>query len=273
MSVNAPALKQKLVRAATVLVPVILWLVLWFVVVRATKVPASVLPPPEAVIKTMFSKDFIASYAISAVPSTVEWAFGAWLLGTVTGLVSVFVALKIELLKPAFSFPLLTGRCLPSVLAIPLFAAVMGLGRESVFACAVFLTICYSVPALEESIRSVAGTRSALREALGLNAIDTFILILAPGIGRAVRAIGVQSLGIGIVVTVAGEMILSLEGTLGRRVADLMWLLRMTEVYALVAWLVVGSILANAAAGAIPKLLTLPAIRRVRGFSSKVITR
>jgi ABC-type nitrate/sulfonate/bicarbonate transport system permease component len=108
---------------------------------------------------------------------------------------------------------------------------------------------------LEESFRA-SGT---VAEALGLTSLSRFRFVVLPAVGRALGGIAVQSYGIGLVVTVAGEMLLSISGSAGYRIAELAWLIRMAELYATVCWLVIGSLLLALGVSRAPRLLVLPA--------------
>ncbi|MGE5648300.1 MAG: hypothetical protein ACM336_21180 [Acidobacteriota bacterium] len=247
--------------AVVVLVSLVGWLTVWEALVRSHVLVSSVLPSPSTIVKTMFEPRFHQDVGGSAIASTFGWTIGAWVLGTCIGLALVAIGLRLKFVSHSLAFVLLAGRTLPSVIAIPIFAAGMGIGRRTGFACAAFLCVCYCVPTLDESMKSVAASRRVLRDALGLGGWQAFWLVVFPGIGRAVRAIGVQSFGIALVVTVAGEMLLSIDRTVGAEVANLAWLVRMVEVYALVGWLILCSIAFNIATYLLPHILAFPAKR------------
>jgi ABC-type nitrate/sulfonate/bicarbonate transport system permease component len=270
--VTASVAKHEFRTGLILLAWLIGWLLAWEMLARSGVLISSVLPAPDAILRTMFSPNFFRATGGIAIAQTFSWTILAWLCGTSLGLFLVAIALRFEFLSQSLAFVFLAGRALPSVIAIPLFAAALGMGRTTGLVCAVFLCVCYSVPTLEESMRATVASKRVLREALGLDGWQAFWLVIMPGIGRAVRAIGVQSFGIALVVTVAGEMILSLENTVGDQVAKLAWLVRMVEVYALVGWLIVCSMALNVATYVLPHLFTLPARRIASRMANKLVS-
>jgi ABC-type nitrate/sulfonate/bicarbonate transport system permease component len=271
--VNRKSIGFDIRTALILLCSLVVWLSAWEIFVRGGVLMSSVLPAPDSVIATMFSSSFYRNTGRTAILATFSWTLLAWLSGTGLGLLLVAAALRLKFVTQSLAFVFLAGRSLPSVVAIPIFAAALGIGRSTGFLCAVFLCVCYSVPTLEESMSSTAASKRVLREALGLGGWQALWLVTMPGIGRAVRAIGVQSFGIALVVTVAGEMILSLENTVGDQVAKLAWLVRMVEVYALVGWLVICSMGLNVATYVLPHLFTYPAKRMALSMESKLESR
>lgn len=237
----------------------LLWLGIWEGLVFVGILKGAVLPAPHVILVKMVSGAFLNDFAADAISQTFAWTALAWMVGTLLAIVLVLVAISCPIIRVSLTVPLLAGRTLPSVVAVPLFAAVIGIGRGAGFLCALYLCICYSLPTLEDSMKTTMASRRVLREALGLKGWRSVLFITIPGIGRAVRATGIQSFGIALVVTVAAEMILPLRNTAGDKVADLAWLLRMVEVYALVGWLVICSMIFNVATHIVPHLCTVPA--------------
>jgi ABC-type nitrate/sulfonate/bicarbonate transport system permease component len=87
------------------------------------------------------------------------------------------------------------------------------------------------------------------------------LLIALPGVAQAWKAIALQSFGIALVVTVAAEMILSFSGSIGDEVAKMAWLLRMTDVYALVGWLFIWAVVVKYFVDQLPMVLEWPSRR------------
>jgi ABC-type nitrate/sulfonate/bicarbonate transport system permease component len=187
------------------------------------------------------------------------WALAAWVVGILATILIGSASQRSALAAAIFGIPLAIGRTLPSVIAVPLFAVVSGHDRWSTFTCASFLAACYSAPAFTASLAETLRLRSLASACLGLSPRQEFALVSLPGVGQSLQGISIQSFGIALVVTVAGEMILGLQGSAGERIAEWSWLLRMREVYALVVWLVVGTLVTEHLAALIPRLLRVPA--------------
>jgi NitT/TauT family transport system permease protein len=89
--VNAQAMAESLARRqrwATIIAVHVAAVVLWEVIVRATKVPAFVLPPPSAVIATLTK----ANYAwTSNTLVTAAEIFGGYLLAVGVGVAAALV--------------------------------------------------------------------------------------------------------------------------------------------------------------------------------------
>jgi ABC-type nitrate/sulfonate/bicarbonate transport system permease component len=230
---------------------------------------ATVLPPPIEVVIAM-AEQGRAVLLLAIRP--FAWALGAWLVGILATILTGTLSLRSPTAGAVFSVPLAIGRTLPSVIAVPLFAVVAGHDRWSTFACASFLATCYSAPAFNESLAETLRLRRLAAECLGLTPRQEFSLVSLPGVGQSLQGISIQSFGIALVVTIAGEMILGLQGSAGERIAEWSWLLRMREVYALVVWLVIGTLLTERIAGLIPRLLRVPArlhLQRLRSVIAR----
>ena len=235
------------------------WLGIWGVAVRLDLFGNSLLPGPCEVMRGMMSPRVVQVYVRQGLGQTFFWSTLAWAGG-------IFLTILLGHLlrdrtgpRRVVELALAAGRSLPSVIAVPLFAAAFGFGRVSASFCAMFLVVCYSAPVYVERVGSNLAEKEKLVECLGLNSMQRFLLIGLPGAGAALEAIAVQSFGIALVVTVAAEMILSFSNSVGNWVAELTWLLRMVEVYALVGYLVVGTLTVNLFASLLPRMLRLPA--------------
>ena len=234
-------------------------LVLWEALASSNSGGFSLLPRVEEIGRVMVSRSFLSGPGLRGVGRTVEWAISGWGGGLLVTLGAAGLCGRTPILRRSVDFVFIAGRSLPSVVAIPIFAASLGTGRQSTSVCTVFLVAAYSYPSfmatLEESFRA-SGT---VAEALGLTSLSRFRFVVLPAVGRALGGIAVQSYGIGLVVTVAGEMLLSISGSAGYRIAELAWLIRMAELYATVCWLVIGSLLLALGVSRAPRLLVLPA--------------
>jgi ABC-type nitrate/sulfonate/bicarbonate transport system permease component len=248
----------------------IFWLIFWEFLVRAGFIAGAMLPRPSLVLAIMLDREFIKNYILDGVLASFAWAGLAWGAGLVCTLLMVTVVYRWKIAREPFDLLFLVGRTLPSVIAMPIFAAAIGIGRGSSLVCASFLAISYSVPSFGESYYSFGRARTTVREALGLTGMSEFLLVSLPAVGSAFRAVAVQAFGIALVVTVAGEMIFSLSGTAGQRVSELSLLLRMREVYALVGWMILGSVALMVIAESLPGLFLLPSTWKVRRILEKL---
>jgi len=243
---------------------------LWHVSVREARFGPTLVPTPRLVFDQMFSTSFLRENVRIHLVNTFGWAIISWIGGMfLTALLSL-LSERIPLLRHPVVLITLGARTLPSVVAVPIFGALFGIERTSVFLCATFLVGSYSYPALDLAVRSSNETRRTLTEALGLRWWQSAVHIVLPGIGAVLQAISIQSFGIALVVTVAGEMILSIENTVGYEVAQLSWLQRMTEVYAFVGWFFLGSATVLFITLVSSRLLTLPARLTIRRWTQNL---
>jgi ABC-type nitrate/sulfonate/bicarbonate transport system permease component len=241
-------------RSVQFLFVVVFWIAAWQYTVLWLDL-STVLPPPTDVAVAMGEQ---GREVLLLAVRPVAWALGAWLLGIIATILAGTLSLRSSIAGAILSVPLAIGRTLPSVIAVPLFAVVAGHDRWSTFSCAAFLATSYSAPAFKESLAETHKLRRVAAECLGLTPRQEFALVSLPGVGQSLQGISIQSFGIALVVTIAGEMILGLQGSAGERIAEWSWLLRMREVYALVVWLVVGTLVTERLAGLIPRVLRIP---------------
>lgn len=241
----------------------------WALISHFSTYAQSLLPPPERVISRMFERDFASTYALIVIPNSLAWVLLAWALGfALTGFLSI-ASRSSPFIKSMLDLLFIGGRTLPSVIAVPLFAAILGLDRGSAICCSVFLVISYSHPAFEESLGTLAQTKSSIREAIGLSKFHEFVMVILPGVASAWKAISVQSLGIALVVSIAGEMILSFPNSVGDEVSDMIWLNRTVDLYSVICWLVISVGLIRWGVELIPGLFELPGRRLVRRIYSE----
>lgn len=228
---------------------------------RTRLVSPALLPPMDLVLVRMFRPDVLMKYAVSMVPLTFAWALGAWIIGLgATGLLAA-ACQKSPSLSAILGMAFVGGRVLPSVIAVPLFVTLFGSSRITAAICCCFLVMAYSHPTFEEGLRALARTREAIREVVTLSRGHELLLIALPGVAQAWKAIALQSFGIALVVTVAAEMILSFSGSIGDEVAKMAWLLRMTDVYALVGWLFIWAVVVKYFVDQLPMVLEWPSRR------------
>lgn len=261
--------RRRIAALLTLVIPVLAWLFFWEILVYSSLLKSSVLPTPTLTIKTMFARESLRIIAGPLV-RTFSWTLIALIVGIGLGFTFVIIGNRFQLLSNLLSPIFVAGRTLPSVIAIPIFATTFGIDRNTVSICSIFLCLSYSFPTLEQSVRSTLVARRTFRNTLGLTALQSFWVVLLPGMASAIRAIGVQSLGIALVVTLAGEMILSLENSLGRQVAEFAWLLQMAQVYAIVGWLLILSSVLNSVTYALPTLFSIPAKRLITNLEKKI---
>ena len=236
----------------------LLWMLFWALLSHSALVSSALLPSPERVIARMFDLQFILTYVFNSLPKTFFWVLGSWCTGLLlTAFLSVFAAIS-RTVSCGLDLVFVAGRALPSVVAIPLFAAVLGSDRMTVAACTTFMVICYSEASFRESISSINKMRNILKETLDISMIQEMLIIVLPGAAHAWRAIAVQSFGIALVVTVAGEMILSFYKTVGDEVSQKAWLLNMVDLYAMVGWLVIWALIIKRITSLLPYLLETP---------------
>jgi len=248
---------------------IITWLLVWAMLSYSGIVSSALLPPPDIVIARMFNSNFIIVYVLSSLLRTFAWVWSSWVIGLIFSALLAWLALHIRFVPSALEVLFVSGRALPSVIAIPLFAAVMGSGRFTVAACTVFLVICYSELSFQESLQALSRTRRAMEETFKFSKYQELLLIILPGLAHAWKAIAVQSFGIALVVTVAGEMILSFQNTVGYDVAQKAWLLNMIDLYAIVGWLIILSLLIKRATDFLPELFEFPGRYVVNDRSNK----
>jgi ABC-type nitrate/sulfonate/bicarbonate transport system permease component len=247
------------------------WIVLWAIASHSHFFSSELLPPPEIVIQKMFNSDFLSTYTFSSVPRTFFWVLSAWILGLVFAAIVSALAIISRWISAWVEVLFIAGRSLPSVIAIPLFATIMGIERSTVAICTAFLVVCYSEPSFQESFHAIRRARNALKEALNLSLKQEIMFVILPGAAHAWKAIAVQSFGIALVVTVAGEMILSFTHTVGWDVSQMAWLLKMVDMYAIVGWLIVWAFLIKRTTDALPLLLETPGRFLVRSCGIKLI--
>ena len=229
-------LKQFIRNIWSLGVILLIWFTLWELISYFQLISPMLLPAPHKIISNMIRLDFIDGFVNNTLPNTFFWVLIAWIIGILCA--SLFALVSIHSVKVTAFLKVLfiSGRALPSVIAIPLFAAIMGFDRLTTVVCAIFLVVCYSEPSIQESLRSINTTRKALLETVPLSKLHSFILIILPGIANTLRAISTQSFGIALVVTIAGEMILALSNSVGNEVARMAWLLRMVDLYSMIGW-------------------------------------
>lgn len=238
---------------------ILFWLAIWGVLNYSAIISTSLVPSPTQVISKMLSREFLFGYVLSSLPSTFAWVLSSWGLGLFCSFLLSLLPLRMHMISSALDVLFVSGRTLPSVIAIPLFAAIMGSGRLTAAACTVFMVICYSESSFLESHQGLKRTRAAIKETTKLSWQQEIIIIVLPGAMHAWRAIALQSFGIALVVTVAGEMLLSFQNSVGNDVADMIWLMRMADLYAMVAWLIVLALIIKRATHFIPELFKIPA--------------
>lgn len=227
----------------------------WFV---ANTLSVDSIAGPIEVASLMVGEYYQSGKGRTVLFTTLQWTTASWLAGLLAagvfssaGRLSGLIATIWEVLFSAL-------RSLPSVIAIPVFAIVFGFDRTGTFACAIALTCAYAFPSLDGSLRSAATRRDKLRECLRFSRTQETLVVTLPGIGEALGGVALNSFGIAMVVSIAGEMILSLPGTVGESVGTLAWLLRTSEMYAMVGWLVIASTILASLAHSAPTLLTVP---------------
>ncbi len=244
-----------------VIISVLCWVLIWALFSHSTIVSQSLLPPPEKVLLRMVEIGFIHSHIVTGMFETFSWVVFSWIIGLLVSLFIGALSIKCRWVNYFLSILFIGGRALPSVIAVPLFAAIMGIERASAAACSIFLVMCYSESSFRESLNAISKSRKAIKSALALSLKHEFIFIVLPGAARTWRAIAVQSFGIALVVMVAGEMILSFSNSVGDDVAQMMWLLKMVDLYAIVGWLVIWAIVINCITSALPSVMEWPGQR------------
>lgn len=247
------------------------WFGIWEIISFLNFTSKSLLPFPHKILSNMMSLDFINRYIVVMLPNTFLWVIIAWALGILAASLFAIASITSTSISRFLQVVFIAGRTLPSVIAIPLFAAIMGFERPTTFVCTIFLVLCYSEPSIQESLRTINTTRKAFSEVVPLSKFNSLILIILPGISKTLKAISTQSFGIALVVTIAGEMILALQNSIGNEVAQMAWLLKMVDLYSLISWLIFSSLITMQITEYLPRFFELPANYTIHKISDKIL--
>jgi len=264
-------LKQFIIIIFRLWIILFIWFIIWELISYFQLISPMLLPAPHKIISNMIRLDFLAGFVSNNLPITFFWVLIAWVIGIISSSIFALVSLHSVSITAFFNVIFIAGRALPSVIAIPLFAAIMGFDRLTTFVCATFLVVCYSEPSIQESLRSINTTRKALLETVPLSKVHSFILIILPGIAKTLRAISTQSFGIALVVTIAGEMILALSNSVGNEVAQMAWLLRMVDLYSMIGWLISCALITMYITEFLPKFFEIPAYYTIKKLNLKIL--
>ncbi len=259
-----------LIRVGSRTAVILLWVSLWQLLTHVSDASTALLPGPAAVLRTMLEGRFVHESVLPTLVPTTLWVLGGWLTGLAICLALSVMSSYCQPTEPLVALPAAVGRTLPSVIAIPLFAASFRSGRLAVLACATALVVAYSFPTLAQSLRTARAAWAAIAGAVRLRFGQTLAAVALPAVAAALAATAAQSLGIALVVTVAGEMILVVPGSLGARVSDWYFVLRMREMYALVAWLVIAAATMTLSTHILGQMLRLPGRLMVRSASARL---
>ena len=254
-----------------ILVVMLVWLSIWELICFFNLTSKSLIPFPHKILSNMMSLEFINRYIVVMLPNTFLWVIIAWSLGILTAILFAIASIASTSISRLLQVVFISGRTLPSVIAIPLFAAIMGFGRPTTFICTIFLVLCYSEPSIQESLRTINTTRKAFLEVVPLSRFNSLILIILPGISKTLKAISTQSFGIALVVTIAGEMILALPDSIGNEVAQMAWLLKMVDLYSLISWLRLSSLITMQITEYLPRFFELPANYTIHKINDKIL--
>lgn len=237
------------------------WIVAWQIISMLVPGGHSILPGPAQVARAL-TRVAAQPANLHAVVETFVWVTLAWVVGVLIAVTLSALCSWIPI-QIFISPPSIVGRTLPSVVVIPLVAGVAGISRLSTFSAATFIVVSYALPLTISSYRELQETWSSLTVGLQMSQRQALLLVQLPGMGQMVSIVAAQTLGLALVVTLAGEMLLA-QGGIGQAISDLTWVLRMSEAYGFVVILVLFSMLGLALVRALATLAVAPGRRMVR---------